>query len=448
MGCYGNRWIQTPNLDQFAKEALIFDKTYSGSFPTMPHRNDIMSGCYAFHAHGWAPLPRGAVVVQELLRQAAYVTMLITDHTQMLAPGMNYHQGFSGHQWIRGQGADRYITDPVPVEFPCDPEKLRQPDRLVAPHLRNVWYRRQESDYFVCQTMQAAVNWLERNYTHEKFMLYVDTFDVHEPWDPPRWYVDLYDPGYEGDEVIYPRYDFKEYLTEAELRHVLALYAGEITMMDRWVGLLLQKIKDLGLWEDTAVFFTTDHGWYHGEHGYIGKHTVLKRKEGWPLYEEICHIPLIAKIPGLMQGKRTSILNQPVDIMPTLLDLAGLSIPKGLHGRSMLPALRGEEEACRDFAVASPTLSDDPEKRIYSTATDGEWTLIYAGDLAEPELYHLPSDPKQLKNIFEENKDLARGLLDRYLNLLEAIGTSEERLRLRQPKSKVWSTDLISAKRT
>ena len=434
LGCYGNSWIQTPNLDMFAREALVFDKTYTGSFPTIPNRNDIMSGRYAFHAQGWAPLPKGTIVVQELLRRAGYVTMLITDHTQMLAPGMNYHQGFSGHQWIRGQCSDRYITDPVPIKYPCDPKKLRQPERLVEPHLRNVWYRRQESDYFVCQTMRRAMNWLERNYTHEKFMLYIDTFDVHEPWDPPRWYVDLYDPGYEGEEVIYPRYDYSGYLTEAELRHVRALYAGEITMLDRWVGFLLQKIKDLGIWDETAIFFTTDHGWYHGEHGYIGKHTVLEPKKGWPLYEEICHIPLIAKIPGLDKGKRVNLLNQPTDLMPTLLDLADVPAPKSLHGRSMLPALRGEEESIRDIAVASPTLSDDPETRVYSTVTDGEWTLVYAGNLAEPELYHLPSDPKQRRNVLEENRDVARDLIEKYIKTLREIGTSERRLRLRMPK--------------
>lgn len=434
LGCYGNPWIRTPNLDRFAQEALVFDMTYAGSFPTMPNRNDIMTGRYAFHAQGWAPLPQGAVVVQEMLRRRGYVTMLISDHAQMLAPGMNYHQGFNGHWWIRGQCSDRYITDPVPVKYPCDPAKLRQPDLIVEPHLRNVWYRRQESDYFVCQTMQSAMNWLERNYTHKSFMLYVDTFDVHEPWDPPKWYVDLYDPGYEGEEVIYPRYDNSGYLTEAELNHVRALYAGEITMMDKWVGLLLQKTKDLGLWEETAIFFTTDHGWYHGEHGYIGKHTVLDRKKGWPLYEEICHIPLIAKIPGLNCGKRTSILNQPTDLMPTMLDLAGIQPPKDLHGNSLLPALRGEKESTRGFAVSSPTLSDDPETRVYSALTDGEWTLTYAGALAEPELYRLPSDPKQQRNVFEENKDVARNLIDVYIELLKEIGTSEERLELRKPR--------------
>src|SRR5262249_18018599 len=153
---------------------------------------------------------------------------------------------------------------------------------------------------------------------------YLDTFDVHEPWDPPRWYVDLYDPGYEGDEPVYPRYDRAGYLTEAELRHVRALYAGEITMMDRWVGRVLEKVRDLGLWDQTCIVFMADHGWYFGEHGYIGKHTVLDRRAGWPLYQEVAHIPMLVRVPGLPPG-RCDALCQPADLLPTLCELAGIA---------------------------------------------------------------------------------------------------------------------------
>jgi len=431
LGCYGNDWVRTPNIDALARESLVFDRAYSGSFPTMPHRAEVMAGKYVFHTVGWAPLEPGAVRLQQLLRARGYVTMLITDHVQMLAPGMNYHLGFLGHDWIRGHQGDPWRTDFGPVEYPCAPEKLRQPEHLVVPHLRNNRGRRYEREWHDPQTLQRAMEWLEFNYQHEKWLLYLDLFGIHEPWDPPRWYVDLYDPGYQGEEVILPRYDFSGYLTPEEIRHVRALYAGMITLTDRWLGRFFEKMHDVGVWDDTALVFTSDHGWYHGEHGRMGKHTVLEPKKGWPLYEEINHVPLLIKAPGIEPG-RTPALVQSVDLMPTVVELGGGQPPEGLHGRSLKPVLESPGATARDLAISSPTLPRDPEFEVYSTVTDGEWTLIDGGAAAASELYHLPSDPGQANNLFGERRDVADRLHERYLSLLEGIGTAEEKLDLRR----------------
>jgi len=426
--------VRTPSLDALAAEATVMERCYEGSFPTMPTRSDIMAGNYCFHTYGWAPLPPGVVTLQALLRRAGYVTQLITDHVQMLAPGMNYHQGFDGHWWIRGQVGERYITAPATATLKCDRSKLRQPENWLEQYLRNISARHDERDYYVCQTMARACEWLEANRTHPRWFLMLDTFDVHEPWDPPQPYVDLYDPGYEGDEIVYPRYDRVGYLTDAELRHVRALYAGEITMMDKWVGKVLAKVRDLGLWDDTCILFTTDHGWYLGEHDYIGKHTVLDRRDGWPLYEEIGHIPLLIRVPGLAPGP-CDVLCQPVDLLPTICELAGIRAPSGLHGASFAPALRGGGKGKREIAVNSHTLRADPNWKIYSTVTDGEWALHYPGRNphgARPELYHLPTDPREQNNRFDERSDLAKHLHAEHVALLKRIGTASEKLDLRR----------------
>jgi len=431
LGCYGNAWVHTPNIDRLASESIIFDRAYIGSFPTMPHRAELMTGHYVFHTIGWAPLPPDEIVFQRLLQEQGYVTMLISDNIQMLAPGMNYHQGFDGHHWIRGHQADCWRTSHRPVKYPCDPNKLRQPEFLVIPHLRNNYGRLYEREWHDPQTIQAAIDWLEDNYRQDKFLLYLDLFGIHEPWDPPRWYIDLYDPGYEGEEVLLPRYDRADYLTEAELRHIRALYASMITMTDRWLGRLFEKLEILGLWDNTAILFTSDHGWYHGEHGLIGKHTVLNPKEGWPLYEEVAHVPLLIKLPDVKGGRRCQALVQPVDLMPTLVEMSGAEPPEGLHGRSLLPVLRGETDKVRDLAVSSPTLPTDPEYLVYSTITDGEWALIHGGARGKSELYHLRRDPSQAYNVIAEYSEVAQRLSEGYLALLERIGTSDEKLRLR-----------------
>ena len=440
LGYYGNGRMRTPHIDRLASESLIFDRAFIGSFPTIPLRAELMTGQHVFHTTGWAPLAPGQTTLQSYLQGQGYVTAMITDNVQYLNPGMNYHVGFDACQWIRGHQADRWRTSHTPVVFPCNPAKLRQPDFLVVPHLRNNRNRTHEREWHDPQTIQAAMDWLEENYRQERFLLYLDLFGIHEPWDPPQAYVDLYDPGYQGEKVILPRYDRVGYMSDAELRHCRALYAGMITMTDLWLGRLFAKLETLDLWDDTAILFMSDHGFYLGEHGYVGKHTVLDHKDGWPLYTTVAHVPVLLKLadaasPAGMgmndRGRRVTDLVQPVDLMPTLLELGGVTPPDGLHGNSLLPALRAEGGSRRELAVSSPRLATDPDYRVYSTVTDGEWTLIDGGSRESWELYHLTSDPSQAANVVAEQPQIAERLHRAYIGYLEDIGTADEKLALR-----------------
>lgn len=430
LGCYGNTWVRTPNIDALADESIVLDRCYAGSFPTIPHRADLMTGRFNFPFRPWSPLPADEKPLQVLARRAGYVTALMTDHTQMLAPGYNLHQGFSAIEWIRGQAPDAWKSHRPRLQPPCDPAKLRQPENWLMRYLANIEGRRTEADWFSPQTFAAAMQWLELNRDHERFLLWIDTFDVHEPWTPPRWYVDMYDPGYEGEEVIYPRYDSADYLTDAELHHVRALYAATITMMDRWLGMFLDKLQAVGRWDDTAILFTADHGWYHGEHGLIGKHTVLKPKLGWPYYEEVAHIPALLRIPG-REPCRADVLCQPVDLMATMCELLDVKPPPDIHGNSILPYLEGGDRP-RTIAITSRMLPTDPEVREYSGITDGRWSLQYAGGNWPAELYDLEADPCQERNVIAEYPDQAKRLHEEHVAYLEELGMSEERLALRR----------------
>ncbi|MEW6358410.1 MAG: sulfatase [Planctomycetota bacterium] len=430
LGCYGNDWVRTPCLDAFAKRAAVFNRAYAGSFPTIPMRADLMTGRYVFHSYGWAPMPPGETAIAEILRKDGYLTALFSDHLQLIAPGMNYHKGFGHVNWTRGQVPDVIVTDPIEVKLPCKPEKMRNPAGC-AQYLKNKTIRRYERDEYVAVTMQNAADWLERNYRHDKMFMYIDTFQTHEPWLPPQWYSDIYDPGYEGEEVIWPRYDWTDYLTEAELKHAVALYAGTVTLVDRWVGMFLQKVQDLGLMDDTAILFTADHGFLLGEQGRIGKHTVLKPKEGWPLYEEIARIPLLVWMPEIKERRDLDALVQPVDMMASMLDMAGVDIPGNLHGRSFLPVIRGNESSVRECAVSSGSITGDPSFICYSGITDGEWSYHCGGENGETQLYHLPSDPQQQKNVLGKNQAIAKRLHAWYIDLLKSIGASEELIALR-----------------
>jgi len=458
LGCYGNEWIHTPNLDRLAAESVVFEQARAASFPTVPNRRDVLTGRFTFTYCDWAPLPPDEVVLAEVMGTAGYRTMMILDTPHIVAHGYNFSRGFHGWEWIRGQEHDEWRTSPRDPALPCAPEKLRRPETTVKQYLRNVADRRSEEDYFVARTMIQAMQWLEENLESQPFLLYVDTFDPHEPWDPPQRYVNLYDPGYQGEEVIYPRYAPCDFLSEPELKHVRALYAGEVTLVDTWVGRLLRRIDELGLRDDTAVIFTTDHGFYHGEHGLMGKSIIAEEFScAVPLYDEVARIPLMIRAPGMKPGHRQAFA-QPPDLMPTVLDLSGVRIPDTVQGTSLAPVLRGEEDHVRPLALTSHSIIYGPRAKRFTTITDGEWTLIYPGARFDPsqaaassivdsilriekatyagaggpELYHLPTDPAQRRNVFAEHRDTAARLHAQHVRMLEELGTPEEHLENRR----------------
>jgi len=451
LGCYGNKWISTPNIDKFANNSLIFEDAYVASFPTVPNRRDLCTGRFTFTYCDWSPLTSDEVVLSEVLSETGYLTMFIADTPHITYPGYNYQRGFSGWLTIRGQEGDPIVTDPVDIELPASKEKLRNPER-VKQMMRNNLLRHSEEDYFCAQTMREAEKWLEKNYK-ERFFLYIDTFDPHEPWDPPHYYVDLYDQNYQGEEIIYPVYGPSDYLTEREMKHIRAHYAAEVTLVDRWVGKLFRKIEDLGLLENSVVIFTTDHGFCHGEHGLIGKSIITEYYQSTvPLYEEISHIPLIIHLPKT-KPSRISGFVQPPDITATIVELAGVSIPKVMNGKSFLPLIE-KGVKIRDFAVSAPSIIYGSAGGQRVTITTKDWVFIYGlkeenedryetrivdgkvriqkklGKKIEPELYYLPSDPKQNNNVFLKNKDIARNLQKKFIEFLVSVHTNEKIIKL------------------
>ncbi len=450
-------YAKTPNLDMLADKSVLFTRAYHASFPTVPHRADLLTGRFTFTYYDWSPLPRNWTVLPQILKKADYVSMLIADTPHILKNGYHFDRGFDGWVWIRGQENDRYRTDPLEVKLPCNPQKLRNVETTMQ-HLRNNALRQFEEDWIPAKTANEAIRWLERNY-NRKFFLYVDFFDPHEPWDPPKWYVDMYDPDYEGEEVIYPVYGPCGYLSEEELEHCRALYAAEATLVDKWIGELLEKVEELGLFENTTIIFTSDHGFYLGEHGLIGKSIIMGKYHGLaPLYEEVCHVPLIIRFAdnlGIANNKVIDELVQTPDITATIIDLANIKVPEIIQGKSLLPLVRGDISKLWDFAISTPSLIHGARAGLRVTITTKDWSLILAPSerqkeleeatytmivdgvprilkpfgKIETELYNLSSDPKQSKNVLKEYSDVAEELRRKFVERLKELGTKEEYIR-------------------
>src|ERR687896_2131269 len=232
LGAFGNTYIHTPHIDEFARSFFLFDLHIISSFPTMPARADILTGNFSYTFMGWEPLPHHVPTLPGLLSEAGYLTMGVVDTPFFVRGGFGYDRGFDDFVWVRGQGDD-----------------TRPHERADA---RKIW--RSEEDRMVARTMTEAERWLERHHD-ERFFLYVDTWDPHEPWDAPDYYTAGYREGYAGEQ-IYPCYGkWREAgLNEDDVDLAHATYCGEVTMVDFWIGRLLAKLDALGLRENTLVF--------------------------------------------------------------------------------------------------------------------------------------------------------------------------------------------------
>ena len=453
---YGNDWIRTPNISEFAQKSAVFENAYCGSYPTLPCRRDILTGRYEFPWRGWGGLEPDDVTLPALLTEAGKVSYFVTDvYHHWGRDAGNYWRDFTGFELIRGVERDGYITD-SDVQFDYRPLGYPPHNRKDEPHFRNVQhFRRNEEDWFSPKVFREATRWIQHNADHEDFFLMIDSFDPHEPWDPPRYYTDLYDdPAYSGREFpVAPYAPVGGRLTPEELKHVQALYAGEISMLDRWLGHFLEQVELMGLMDNTLIVLTSDHGTHNGDHGRTGKN--------WVLLEEISHIPLIVWHPEFGHGSRPKQLVQPIDFFPTVLDACGLDAANGLHGRSLLPCLKNPEasegrdaivfgefcNACNvtdgEYVLVQGVDASNPPVHSYSLIKskwssddwgpfDGARRLVgpknanTAGEKNKTRLYHLPTDPQEATDLAGSQPDELVRMQRLMVHRLEDIGAPVE----------------------
>lgn len=366
LGCYGNRTIETPNLDRLAQNGARFDNAYIGSYPCMPARQDLWTGKLNFLRRGWSPLEYDEPDLITLLRNHGKTTMLITDHYHLWQNGSgNYHTSFHGMEIIRGQEMDNWVTGSnEPLRYPASEEKLHVHWMRYA---LNSTRLREEKDYYAAQVFQKSIDWVEANRGTDDFFLMIDCFDPHEPFDPPPGYAEKYSQGYSGEKVIWPRYGDSARYTPEELEYIHALYCGEVTFVDHWFGRFYEKLESLGMLDNTMVIVTSDHGFLFGEHQWIGKHSRI-------LYQDIARTPLLIQHPDIVPGSVFTPLVQMPDITSTILQAMGIEVPAEMHGQSLVPlwnlSLRCEGGIHDRDAIIFGVFGG----ALY--CTDGEWLLV------------------------------------------------------------------------
>ena len=437
LGCAGDGRGLTPEIDKLAAHSCFCERGYISSFPTVPNREDCFCGTYSFPFHGWGPLPEDATPAAEILSDKGYVTQLITDTPHLLGSGHGYHRGFLGYHWNRGNECDIYLTR-CNHELPqiMDREKTRLTSLLGNPLVNlHHWINADkigEQKSFPATTAQLASKWIEDNYKVQDFFLWVDMFECHEPWCPPQYYVDRFDPGYKGKPAEYPNYHYASAYTKAELHNMQANYAGEVALTSKWVGYILRKLEDVGIYDDTLVVFTADHGTYLGERNRTGKFLLTRPDDvitPWPQYDDVNRMPLIIKLPGQTKPKRIRHIVQPVDMLPTILDLAKVKTGLNFHGSSMRPILPGGRGRWpRKYAYSTFSIRAD-EPNFWTSINARDWAMNVGGYADEkPELFDLKRDPHMKRNVYRSHKPIAEKMGLDYVAFLRSLGTDEDKV--------------------
>jgi arylsulfatase A-like enzyme len=418
IGAYGNTNIKTPNLDAFVKDSLRFERAYPESLPTIPARRSIHTGIRTwpfrnwvpqkgetFFPAGWQRIPEDQTTLSEILLPEGYDTTLITDTQHQFKASMNFQRGFNIFDFIRGQERDRYRSilnvSPEEVSRVTVEGNTEGMHAKVRQYLANTAFRKTEDDWFAPQVFTRAGNFLELGNEAQPFFLLVDSFDPHEPWDPPQKYIDLYHDGWDGPEPVVPNYMSDDYLKEGELDRMKALYSAEVTMVDHWFGNFMEKADSLGILDNTMILLLADHGVALGEHGLTGK-------PAWGLYPELLDVPFLIRHPeGKAAGKASDYFASIHDVAPTILGSLGIQSEVEMDGTDLSVILDGEDPEPREhFTVGY----DD-----YFWTRDERYVLVGKNDGSGARLHDLTKDPEQNDNIAAENMDVVQKMFNDYV---------------------------------
>jgi arylsulfatase A-like enzyme len=397
LGCYGNRFNLTPNIDRLAEQGLRFTDFHSNGPMCTPTRAAFMTGMYQHrlgrkfeaalsgktqHDQG---MPSGALTIAEVLKKAAYATGMFGKwHLGYLPPYLPHDQGFDE---FRGLGSG-------------DGDHHTHVDRWGR---KDWWHNnkpKMEAGYSTDLITRHSVQFI-RDHREEPFFLYVSHLAIHFPWQGPD------DPAHRVTGTTYENDKWGYIPDKKNVRsHVKAMIAS----VDNGVGEIIRTLEELGLEKNTLVIFTSDNGGYiHYAHEFhnISDNGDLRGQKA-EVYEGGHRVPFIAYWPGRIRpGTETDETVLTMDMYPTFAALAGAEIPasKHLDGVNILPVLTDQEKLQSRYLFW--------KMRKEKAVRKGPWKLIIIGE-ESPELYNLDNDIGEKNNISDNHPELVSGMLKAY----------------------------------
>lgn len=393
LGCYGNNWIETPNLDALAKNSVVFDQAISQAPSTTPSHASIMTSRYPFDhgAENGRPMRTGLVTIADALSARGFQTVAFTSATTTRSLNSGLDQGF-----------DNYVDSLVPWSTLFGRDEFQH---LILFHVAGALQHSQIAGEIVSR---RAVDWLNRR-NGAPFFCWLHYFDPHSPYGSPPPFRGMYNERLSDDNEML-----------GERRR----YAEDVSYVDHQVGVVLEALRSKGLYDDTLIIVTSDHGEAFGEqHG-----NVVERGHGRYLYDTTQHVPLMIKPAGANEQHRVAAQVELIDLAPTILaelhidpesSFAGKSLADHLHEASINPP----DHVARSFSVARHVPTNDPNDVLFvqQLATrQPPFKYITIPRLGQSELFNLADDPGERDNIASTQSETAQALHDEIVGYWES----------------------------
>jgi len=442
LGCYGQTKFDTPNIDALARQGMKFTQHYSGSPVCAPSRYIFLTGKHSGNAfirgnHEWSergdvwdyhkavaderlegqyPIPDSTRTLAETLKSAGYKTALV-GKWGLGAPGTEGIPTRQGFDYFYGYNCQRQAHNLYPPFLWENEQRIWLDNEAIAPRTKipegsdpyeiESYSDFIQKDYAPEKMLEAALGFIDQH-KEEPFFLYFATPIPHVPLQVPPPYYEKYigkmgnDEPYPGDMGYFPH------------RYPRAAYAGMISYLDDQVGILVEKLKSEGIYDQTLIIFTSDNGptfnggsqspWF--ESG--GPFPCERGRGKGYVYEGGIRVPFVASWPGVIEpGTESDVVSAFWDMMPTFHAIAGIPDPEDIDGVNLLPILKGESTKVDRTHLywEFPAYGGQQAVRM------GDWKAlrqnINQGNL-EIELYNLRTDLTEQNNIADEHPDIVR----------------------------------------
>ncbi|MBC9797084.1 arylsulfatase [Sinomicrobium weinanense] len=444
VGAYGQKKIETPNIDALASKGMLFTQHYTGAPVCAPARYSLLTGKHMGHSYirgndewgergdvknylatirdstleGQRPMPLNTATIAHMLKEAGYTTGMVgkwglgAPHTESVPNNM-------GFDYFYGFNCQRQAHTYYPVHLYENKERVYLSNDTVPPHTglpENVdpnkegSYAMYTSNDYAPELMFNKVSaFVKQNKDRPFFMYWADPVP-HVPLQVPKRWVDHYiqkfgeEKPYTGDKGYFPN------------KNPRATYAAMVSYFDENIGKLIAQLKQEGLYQKTIIIFTSDNGptfnggsdseWFESAGPYS---SIRGRGKGF-LYEGGIRIPMIASWPGnIKAGTKTDLPSAQYDVMATLCELTGQAPPRETDGISFLPTLLGKEneQQKHDFLFW-----EYPEYGGQVAIRMGDWKILRRdlmdAEKATLELYNLKTDPREEHNVAGQHSEIVK----------------------------------------
>ncbi len=428
LAVYGNTQLKVPNLNRLAAQSTVFHRCYTTQPICTPARGSLQTGLWP-HTHGDITnniaLPESTPTMVEMLRAHDYYTAY-------------FGKWHLGNEIFRQHGFDEFESTEDIYGTYYDKSKVGTEGRTHSGYYRFLLEHGQKPDSdgefsrrFAndlpeelskpAYLARVAEDFLSRK-ASQPWVMYVNFLDPHTPFTSA--YDKMYDPAVMSvpnsysnqpdnrelsrNKAIRARIEHGEpgyegiMADEQAVKEAKARYWGKISLVDKAVGQILDRLNELHLMDDTIIVFTTDHGEMMGDHRLMFKSVM---------YEEAAKVPMLLKLPRQHSLVHIETPVSHIDVVPTLLDLLGEPVPPHLQGRSWMPYLSSNLPLPDESVVVEwngqpwPFEEGQNDEPLRALLTRDGWKLVLARDGAG-ELYQLKTDPRELNNVFYRESSL------------------------------------------